>query len=74
MFLNCSFFIHQCGTKLFFSFKLLQALHLLCLEEFVDSAQMLAHALASKLVDLCHEAIEKITVVADNDERAIVVL
>ena len=54
--------------------QLLEVLHLLGFEELVHAAQVLAHLLVAKLVDLGHQTIEEVAVVAHEDERAVIVL
>ena len=54
--------------------QLLQVLHLLGLKELIYATQMLAHTLMAKLIDLGHQAVKEVTVVAHEDERTVIVL
>ena len=62
-----------CGLCIL-ALQLLEVLHLLGFEELVHAAQVFAYLLMSKLVNLGHQAIEEVTVVAHEDERAVIVL
>ena len=53
--------------------QLLEILELLALHEFVDTFEVLGDLPATELIDLADEAIEEVTVVRDEDERAIIV-
>ena len=57
-----------------FALELLQALELLGIEKLVDAAEVLAHTLVTKLVDLGDEAVEEVAVVTHDDEGAVIVL
>ncbi len=46
-----------------FAFQFLQALHLLVLQEFIDAAEMFAHASVSKFIDLRDQSVEEVAVV-----------
>ena len=46
-----------------FAFQFLQALHLLVLQEFIDAAEMFAHAAVSKFIDLRDQSVEEVAVV-----------
>ena len=54
--------------------KLLQTLHLLCFQELINAAEMLANATMAKLVNLAHEAVQEVAVMAYHDERAVKIL
>ena len=51
-----------------FALELLQALELLGVEKLVDAAEVLAHTLVTKLVDLGYKTIEEVAVVTDNNQ------
>ena len=53
--------------------QLLEVLELLALHELVDPFEVLGDLSATELVDLAHQTIEEVTVVRDEDERAIIV-
>ena len=53
--------------------QLLEVLELLALHKLVDAFEVLGDLPSTELVDLAHQAIEEVTVVRDEDERAIVV-
>ena len=43
----------------------------LFIEEFVDAAEMLAHAAATEFIDLGHQAVEKVSVVTDDYQSSV---
>ena len=53
--------------------QLLEILELLTLHEFVDTFEVLGDLPTPELIDLADEAVEEVTVVGDEDERAIIV-
>lgn len=50
-----------------FAFQFLKFLHLLCCKELIYSAQMLTDLAMAELIDLCHQPVKEITVVAHTD-------
>ena len=52
-------------------FQLLEILHFFVLQEFVDAAEGFADAVGPEFVDLCDEAVQEVTVMADDDEGAV---
>lgn len=62
------------GALLGLTLQLLQALHLLCFQELVDTAEVFAHTAMAELIDLGGQAIEEVAVVAHADECAVEVL
>ena len=57
-----------------FTLQLLEIFEALVFQELVDAAKMLAHFAAAELIDFRHKAVEEITVVAHDDERAVKIL
>ena len=51
--------------------QLVQAFDVLFSQEIIDAAQVLAHQSTTELVDLVHQSVQKFTVVADQNYRAV---
>ena len=54
-----------------FLFQFLEVLHFFVLQEFVDAAEVLTDTLVAEFVDFCDEAVQEVTVMADDDEGAV---
>ena len=57
-----------------FPFEFLKFLHLLCGEELIYTAQMLAYLAVTELIHLCHKTVEEVTVVAHAHECTVKIL
>lgn len=55
-------------------FDVLKVFHLLDGEEFVDAAEVFAHALVAEFVDFRDESVEEVTVVGNDNQCAVEVL
>lgn len=53
------------------SLQLPQRVHLLLLEEFIDAAQMFFHLFVAEFIHFGHQAVQEVTVVADDNQCAV---